>query len=245
MNQNVSLTEDTYEQIRSDLIACRLLPGQRLKTNELSERLNVSLGAVREALSRLTAEGFVVSERQRGFSAAPVSGEDLHQLTEATIDVDTVCLRRSIANGDVEWETLVVAAFHRLKRTPVHTPDNLVHISQKYSLAYSKFRFALVSACDNAWLLRVRDTLHAQTERYRQICMILGPKIPDLSAGYDELVAAVIARDADTAAALLVDRTRRNVDLLAASLAKADLLTDSADAEGQAKRRRALRETLD
>src|ERR1700744_4291104 len=172
MNQNVSLTEDTYEQIRGDLIACRLLPGQRLKTNELSERLNVSLGAVREALSRLTAEGFVVSERQRGFSAAPVSGEDLHQLTEATIDVDSICLRRSIANGDVEWETTVVAAFHRLKRTPLFSDENPGQISQNYTHAYGKFRHALVSACDNAWLLRLRDTLHAQTERYRQMCMI-------------------------------------------------------------------------
>lgn len=242
MNPNISLTEDTYAQLRGDLIACRLMPGERLKTNELSDRLGVSLGAVREALSRLTAEGFVIAERQRGFTAAPVSAADLNQLTDATIEVDSICLRRSIAAGDVEWEARVLGAHHRLKRTPVHAPDNLVHISQEYTLAYSKFRHALVSACDNAWLMRLRDTLHAQTERYRQICMILGPKIPDLAAGYDDLVAAVIARDADTAVPLLVDRLRTNVGLFADSLARADLLSIAADDQPRAPRGRPSRE---
>lgn len=218
MNQNASLTEETYARIRSDLIACNLMPGERLKTNELSDQLDVSLGAVREALSRLAAEGFVTFERQKGFSAAPVSVEDLRHLYEATFELESVCLRRSIAMGDIEWETEVVAAYHRLKRTPPRSPDHPLRISPAASLAYSRFREALVSACDNPRLLHLRESVLAQNERYRQICLVLGPKMPDLAAGYDQLVQAAIDRDADRAVTVLGDRLRANHDVMAERL---------------------------
>ena len=57
--------------MRADLLACRIPPGSRLKIQDLCDRFSVSLGAIREALSRLTSDGLVVSEPQRGFRAAP------------------------------------------------------------------------------------------------------------------------------------------------------------------------------
>lgn len=223
MNQNASLTEETYTRIRSDLIACNFIPGERLKTNELSDQLSVSLGAVREALSRLAAEGFVTFERQKGFSAAPVSVEDLRHLYEATFELEGICLRRSIALGDIEWEARVVAAYHRLKRTPPRSPDHPVRISPAASLAYGRFREALVSACGNPRLLRLRDSVLAQNERYRQICLVLGPTTPDLAAGYDQLVQAAIDRDAERAVTVLGDRLRANHDVMAERLARTGL----------------------
>ena len=57
-----SMTQDVYERLRADILACRLVPGSKLRINELCLLLGgVSLGAVREALSRLTADGFVLS----------------------------------------------------------------------------------------------------------------------------------------------------------------------------------------
>src|ERR1700731_5490431 len=83
-----NLTQRAYEGLRADLLACRIRPGSRLKIQELCDRCSVSLGAVREALSRLTSEGLVVSEPQRGFRAAPVSVADLQDLTMVRIEVE-------------------------------------------------------------------------------------------------------------------------------------------------------------
>src|SRR5438132_9546483 len=91
-----NLTQAAYEGLRADLLACRIPPGSRLKIQELCTRLSVSLGAIREALSRLTSEGLVVAEPQRGFRAAPISAEDLSDLTRTRIKIESLCLRRAI-----------------------------------------------------------------------------------------------------------------------------------------------------
>src|SRR5215469_10320330 len=117
-DNTVNLTQGAYEALRADLLACRIHPGSRLKIQELCARFSVSLGAIREALSRLTSEGLVVAEPQRGFRAAPISAADLTDLTMVRVEIETLCLKRAIAFGDVDWEARLVAAAHRLSRTP-------------------------------------------------------------------------------------------------------------------------------
>jgi DNA-binding GntR family transcriptional regulator len=109
-----TLSEGVYQELRTDILACKLHPGAKLQINTLAEAREVSLSGVREALARLSAEGLVVSEPQRGYRVAPVSLEDLTDLTMTRIDVENLCLLRSIEQGGVDWETAVVAAMHRL-----------------------------------------------------------------------------------------------------------------------------------
>jgi len=94
-------------------------PGSKLKIQDLCGAPSRSAWAPwREALSRLTSEGLVISEPQRGFRAAPISVADLKDLTMVRIEVESLCLKRAIAVGTVDWESRLVAAFHRLSRTP-------------------------------------------------------------------------------------------------------------------------------
>ncbi|MGO7522842.1 GntR family transcriptional regulator, partial [Rhizobium brockwellii] len=53
MNDAGSLTTEAYLQIRTDILASRLAPGQKLIISDLCTARGFSLGAVREALSRL------------------------------------------------------------------------------------------------------------------------------------------------------------------------------------------------
>jgi DNA-binding GntR family transcriptional regulator len=228
MKQSASLTEGTYERIRDDLIACRLAPGERLKTNDLSVSMGVSLGVVREALSRLTAEGFVLAEPQRGFRAAPLSLDELAQLAEATVALEGLCLRRAIEVGDLEWETRVTAAHYRLANTPLYEENDQSRISRSFSDAYAQFRRALLSACDNEWMLRMRDMLHAQSERYRQVCTMLGPKHFEYHEGYAAIVAAALQRDADRAVSLLSERLQKNALTMRKALENSNLLPQAA-----------------
>ncbi len=89
-----SLTAKVFEAMRADILACRFAPGQRLKIGELCERFEVSLGAIREALSRLAAEGLVVSEAQKGFTVTPVSMADLADLTTTRVEIEGVAFSR-------------------------------------------------------------------------------------------------------------------------------------------------------
>ncbi len=200
-----SLTHAAYERLRADLLACRLRPGERLRINDLCAALSVSLSAVREALSRLTAEGLVVAEPQRGFRVAPISAAELKDLTATRITIETLCLRRAIEAGDVGWEERLVAAHHRLARTPERAEGDALRVSEAAAEAHAAFHRALVAGCDSAWLLRLRDLLYAQSERYRRLSIPLARAERDLAREHRELMEAALARDADRAVRLLAD----------------------------------------
>src|SRR2546427_11482141 len=91
-----SLTVSTYRRLRADVLTGRLRPSEKLKVHELAQLLEVSPGVVREALSRLASERLVIATPQRGFRVAPISAEDVHDLTEARIEIEMACLRRSM-----------------------------------------------------------------------------------------------------------------------------------------------------
>lgn len=71
---------------------------------------------MREALTRLSADGLVVAESMRGFRAAPLSVEDLRDTMETRIFVEAEALKRSILLGDDAWESRIVASLHAFKR---------------------------------------------------------------------------------------------------------------------------------
>ena len=91
-------------RLREDIISCVLKPGEKLRFETLRSLYGVSYSTLREALSRLSAEGLVVSEGQRGFFVAPITEEDLLDITDARVVLERECIRRSLENGNADWE---------------------------------------------------------------------------------------------------------------------------------------------
>ena len=211
---NSSLTHDAYERLRADLLACRLQPGARLRINDLCQTLSVSLSAVREALSRLTSEGLVVAEPQRGFHAAPISAAELRDLTGVRAQIEGLCLERAVAAGDVGWEAQLVAAFHRLSRTPEREAGDEQRMGEAWSAAHAAFHTALVAGCDCPWLLRLRETLYAQSERYRRLSVPMAGIPRDLGREHQDIMDAVLARDAGHAKTLMATHLERTTAVL-------------------------------
>ena len=87
MTKKLSLTERAYRQLRDDLLTCRLVPGAKINIKDITETQGFSLGAVREALSRLTSEGFVTQDDARGFRVTPISIGDLTDLVRVRSDI--------------------------------------------------------------------------------------------------------------------------------------------------------------
>jgi DNA-binding GntR family transcriptional regulator len=203
MTRKISLTQRAYDRLRDDLLTCRLAPGERINIKEITEQLGFSLGAVREALARLTSEGFVTTDDMRGFRAAPISIADLVDLMAVRADIEGQCLRRSIANGELEWESAIVSAAHRLNGTPMYAAGPDRRLNDSYAAAHAAFHQALVAACDSPWLQRLRTWLYAQSERYRYLAVPLARVERGVTQEHGALVEAVLARDADKAVALL------------------------------------------
>jgi DNA-binding GntR family transcriptional regulator len=209
-----NLTQGAYEAVRADLLACRIPPGSRLKIQDLCDRFSVSLGAIREALSRLTSDGLVVSAPQRGFRAAPISVAELQDLTMVRIEIENLCLRRAIATGTVEWESRLVAAFHRLSRTPERVASDPVRADDDWAGAHAVFHLALVDGGDSPWLLRLHSQLYTQSERYRRLSIPLTTGARDVAAEHQDIMDAVLARDAERAVLLLTRHLGATTDIL-------------------------------
>jgi DNA-binding GntR family transcriptional regulator len=218
MAHKKTLSETVFDGLRADILSCRLAPGMRLRIGDFCERFEVSLPAVREALSKLSAEGLVISEPQRGFRVAPVSLEDLADLTETRIELETLCLARSIARGTLDWETRIVAAMHRLGRTSYRTADDPSRLSDVWVDAHYSLHESLVSACGSERLLRVRAQMYEQGERYRRLSVPLYQQDRDVHAEHSAIVAAALARDSDKATTLMTDHLRMTSTILVEGL---------------------------
>lgn len=227
---STNMTQGAYEGLRADLLACRILPGKKLKIQELCDRFAVSLGAIREALSRLTSEGLVIAEPQRGFRAAPISAADLVDLTAVRVEIDSLCLKRAIACGDVNWEARLVATAHRLARTPERTPDDPARSNEDWADAHAAFHLALVDGCNSPWLLHLHTLLYAQSERYRRLSVPFAIRGRNVNEEHQAIVTATLARDAKTAVRLLATHLEATTRILLDAVVEGrKLLEDAQD----------------
>jgi GntR family carbon starvation induced transcriptional regulator len=213
-------SEQTYDSLRADILACHLEPGGKLRINEIAEAQGVSLGAVREALSRLGAEGLVVPEAQKGYSVSPLSIDELLDLTEARVEIERIALMRSVERGDLDWETSLVATWHRLGRlderalnTGGKPPDP--ELSDQWAVAHSAFHKALVQACGSETLLQIRFRLYELAERYRRYSApIASEKKRDVHAEHQAIFDAAVARNAPLAGQLISEHLRATASLI-------------------------------
>lgn len=206
-------TEEVYARVRADVLSGVYAPGERLKSTPLCEAYGASVSVIRETLSRLTEQGLVESEPRIGFRVRQVSIDDLHQLTSARIDIESLALRYSIERGDMTWESEVVAAHHRMDRTPMLTEDDPPCISDEWAAAHGCFHGALLDGAGNSWLLGMATTLRNAGEFYRRWSQVHEPD-RDVTGEHREILEATLARDAERAVRALTQHYQHTADIV-------------------------------
>src|SRR5690606_32822122 len=96
-----TLGTTVYRQIRADILACRLMPDDRLRMEALRDRYGTGATPIREALMRLEAEALVLLEQNKGFRVAPVSRDQLLDLMRTRAEIESLAVRWSIERGSV------------------------------------------------------------------------------------------------------------------------------------------------
>ncbi|MGU7771584.1 GntR family transcriptional regulator [Burkholderia sp. MR1-5-21] len=215
----ITKTSETYQALRNAILWGDLPAGSRLRTNVLTKEYDTSLSSLREALSQLTAEGLTQAEAHRGYVVSPISVEDVTDLSRVRIVVETQCLVWAIENGNLEWESNIVAATHRL----INSARELDR--QQRIDAHSAFHAALVSTCGSPRLLQIRTILHEQTERYRRLELSVPHRDRDTDDEHRQLAEAAIARDVTAAARLMHDHINRTTEGIIRALSDSTLPT--------------------
>ncbi|HSW27378.1 MAG TPA: FCD domain-containing protein [Burkholderiaceae bacterium] len=209
-----SLTSVAFERLRVDILAGELLPAERLRIQALSERYQVGATAIREALSRLVTEGLVTSVEQRGFSVTPVSSAELLDLTHTRLRVEQMALRLAVEHGDIEWESRLLSAFHRLSRTP---PPTSPERDAQWSAVHRAFHEALIDGCASAWTLHLCRLLYDKSERYRNLAkQQTRDRGRDINAEHRGLMDAAMSRDVDLACRLQAEHFTETTEIILA-----------------------------
>jgi len=206
-----SLTTAVLDRLRADILAGELLPGEKLRLEHLTERYGSGRTPLREACSRLAAEGLVLASEQRGFRVMPISRSDLLDLTVTRQRIESLALRDAIAHGEAAWEARVHAAWQHLQTVPRGGRSGLGPVWED---GHRELHAALLSACDSPWLLRFRTILYDQSERYRRLSVVVAGAPRDIDREHAELVRASLERDAERAVALLVEHLAKTKDLV-------------------------------
>lgn len=215
-----SLTSAVHASLRADILTCRLPPGEKLPIALLAKRFDVSLSAVREALSRLVADGFVISEDQRGFRVTPLDIRDLEDLTLTRIEIETLALRRAIADGGADWEAGLRDAWDALKQVPYALARQPAPHDGSWADLHFAFHAALISGCGLNWLMRFQRTLFEQSERYRALART-APSAGERDAHAEHLALfeAAMDRDAETAVTALAAHYSHTLALVRSGVA--------------------------
>jgi DNA-binding GntR family transcriptional regulator len=209
-----TLGDIAFTKIREDILCGRLVPGSKLRFQLLQDLYSLNVGTLREGLARLTAEGLVLAEGQKGFVVAPVSKSDLNDLTELRLAVDTLALRLSIERGDLDWETNVIAAFHQLSRAPLDKIDIETGANEVWELRHRNFHRSLIAGSQSPVLIQTHAILFDRGERYRRISRQRRGGIRNTTGEHEAIMKAAIERKVDRACTLLqahISRSRDNL----------------------------------
>jgi GntR family transcriptional regulator, carbon starvation induced regulator len=218
-NAEPTFNAEVFRRIRADIVACRLMPDERLRVEALRERYGFGGSPIREALMRLQAEGLVELEQNRGFRVSSVSRESLLDLMRTRVEIEGIALQWSIKCGGVEWEADLLGAFHRLSRQKkIDQPGGGI-INPEWSKQHRAFHAALVANCGSPTLLAIREGLFDQAERY--VALSIKSKLAPRNDGaeHEQIMRAVLARNVARALELNRDHIERTAQKVAKTLA--------------------------
>ncbi|MFD5858287.1 GntR family transcriptional regulator [Streptomyces chartreusis] len=208
------LSEQVYAHLRDAILRGDHAPGDPLKPQDLAKEQGVSLAVVREALVRVVGEGLADRLPNRGFAVPAVTDRRWQEIAEARRAVEPVVLRMSIERGDVDWEARVRASHHRLARTPAYLPEEGEYYTSAWSEAHRVFHRTLLEGCGNPVLLETFDRMWTASELARRWSAHRTPG-RDGVLEHRRLEEAALARDADTAAEVLIRHLTQTADALA------------------------------
>lgn len=225
--------------LRAEIIACELRPNAKLNLEQLRDRFQISLSPLREAISRLVAEGLVQLEDQRGFRVAPVSVANLSEITLLRAELDTLALKQSIAHANLDWEAAVTGAVYRLDRACRDSGN--VDLQQSWMDALSDYYTHLLGRQNLPQLCQFTKILRHQMDRYISLLEVFDPRTcQSKAAEYRTIAEAAIACDEPLASALLSSQIRRNCQALKVTL-DTYLANTEAEADAHSKPRHTTR----
>lgn len=197
VSEQTAYKQSTARRIEKALVeeisAGELAPGQHLDENGLAERFGVSRTPVREALSRLTAQGVLVQGARRGNFVAEYTREQLSQIFEAMHEIEAACAR------------IVSQRLNFLTRSEIELAqaDCIKAASdgdrKAYLRANEAFHMAIYRATGNPYIAEIASEFRRRTGPFRAKKFSTRQDLVDSAESHQVLLNDIFSEDSMTA----------------------------------------------
>ena len=178
--EKTTLATEIARHLRDAIIKGDLAPGERVNELRLTQELALSRSPVREAIRILAAEGLLTIEPHRGARVRPVSDDDLEEIFDVRLMIESHGLRRAqrLTPDVIAPLRAAVAEAAAALRADAVDP---------WHRASLRFHDGLVELAANRHLTRLHEELKVSLRRY-QISTIELPGQPERSQAEHEAI---------------------------------------------------------
>lgn len=150
-------------------------------------------------LTQLVKQGLVKQHPNNEFTVKFISAPELLQINEALFINESAALRLAMIHGDHSWESQIVALHDQLSQTPEYVDTDHTIINESWTSLHNQFHRALLSGCNNTFLLDLCLRLWGLSELINRDGSIQRHPDRNIAAEHHSLMEAVLARDIDQA----------------------------------------------
>ena len=189
-------SDKAYSKLFHEIVDGDIAPGTVLAEVEQSTRLGVSRTPLREALSRLTADGLVESAPGRGVVVTEISLENITELYEVREALEEQAARLAAQRRDPKVFIRIAEQFADADRLIESGEEGVRH----YYELNEKFDEAVDAAVNNAYLVSALQNSRVHLSRIRRIARGNPARLHDSAQETMLIIEAIIAGDAALAA---------------------------------------------
>ena len=192
------LRDDVVEHIVGSILKGHLKPGDKIIETRISRELQVSQGAVREAIRDLTARGFVETEPYKGSRVKVLSSDELYDYFAVRSELEPLALSWGYELNRIDVESLM---------TSVESMFDGVERKDMAALGQADLDFhrTIVECSGNGSLVRSWEALANDYWMFTLVKQHLedGVDLSEHAQEHKEIVDAVKARDLELMKELL------------------------------------------
>ncbi|MEM9784160.1 MAG: GntR family transcriptional regulator [Pseudomonadota bacterium] len=187
------------QALMEEISAGELAPGERLDEMRLAARFGASRTPVREALSRLTAQGVLVQGEKRGVFVAVYSREELSQIFEAMHEIEAACAR------------IASQRLNLLARSEIETAQAACWAAAEsgdrsaYLRANEAFHAAIYRATGNPYMAEIAAEFRRRTGPFRARKFASPEDLVASAQSHDALIGDIFSEDSVTASKAMRD----------------------------------------
>lgn len=206
----ISRVDSAYLKLREAIIEGEFPPGSPLRHQELTAAFGVSLIPIREAIRKLEVERLVDSIPNKGARVAPISLDDVNDVYQTRIALETEALRRA-------WPNLTPEAVDEISEIREKMVDRVRKDDKSFYLLHRSVHFGVYERSDSPWLVHLIEILWSHTERYRHLAAKLDSFVDEGSDLHGKILDAIRLQDREGAEQALRHDLERTAKLMFAA----------------------------